>query len=94
MGRLIDIAAALLSVGAGLYLLQYGGETTSIAGESGTSWFEIIAHGMGIYFVAKGLWMARSLHLQKQQLDATRTLVELDAHEHVERTSAAPALDA
>jgi hypothetical protein len=70
MGRLIDIAATLLSIGAGLYLLQY-----SSPGQS--SWFEVIGHGMGVYFIAKGLFMARSLHLADQHAGYLAQLVEL-----------------
>lgn len=66
MGRLLDIAATLLCIGAGIYLLQYHGETGP------TSWFEIIGHGMGIYFIGKGLFVARSTFLATDQRDALR----------------------
>ena len=71
--NLIDILAMLGSIGAGGYLLQY----TSSGQASGTSWFEIIAHGMGLYFIAKGLFMGRSTYLQADARNKLAQLVEL-----------------
>ncbi len=91
MGKLIDIIATLLSIGAGVYLLSE--HSASVAGVQGSSWLEVIAHGMGAYFVAKGLWMARSLHLQAETVDAGRAAAaagraaaEFHAYEHQDRT--------
>lgn len=53
----VGIAAVLLSIGAGIYLLQ----TQSAAEE--TTVFDALMHGMGAYFVARGLWMARAFNL-------------------------------
>jgi len=71
MGRFIDIASALICIGAGLYLLQYNSPAQ-------TTWFQIIAHGMGIYFIGKGLFIARSTHLQARAADALETLAARD----------------
>jgi hypothetical protein len=64
MGRVVDVLATLLCIGAGVYLLQYNS-----SGDQ-TSWFEIIGHGMGIYFIGKGLFIARATHLQARAADA------------------------
>jgi hypothetical protein len=91
MGKILDVAASLLSVGAGLYLLQYNEVSTGIGG--GTSWFQIIGHGMGIYFIGKGIWMLRSLHLQGQIATTNRKMLELDAHDHVTATAVPAQVD-
>ncbi len=77
MGRLVDIAAALLCIGAGVYLLQYNADSSALGG--GTSWFEIIGHGMGVYFIGKGLFVARSTHLAADSRDRLNQLVDLGA---------------
>jgi len=77
-GAILDIAATLLSIGAGVYLLTR--HSISTAGlDGGQSWFEVIAHGMGIYFIAKGLWMARSLTLAADQRDRLAQIAEKGA---------------
>lgn len=53
----IGIVAVLVSVGAGVYLLQ-----TQSASEEATI-FDAIMHGMGAYFIARGIWMLRGLTL-------------------------------
>lgn len=51
---LFNVLGALVSVGAGIYLLTSHSVEQSPIGQS---WFEILAHGIGAYFVARGLWM-------------------------------------
>jgi len=75
MGRLIGLASAVICVFAGIYLLQYNEVSTSIGG--GTSWFQIIGHGMGIYFIGKGLFVARSTWLAEDQAKHLAALVKL-----------------
>lgn len=75
MGRLLDIASTLLCIGAGIYLLQ-----TNSVGES--SWFEVIGHGMGVYFIGKGLFIARSLYFAETAAKATERLVEWAEYDH------------
>ncbi len=53
-----------------------GGAPVTVGGDSGQSWLEVIAHGIGVYFIAKGLWMARSLHLQGEQRNILAKLLE------------------
>jgi hypothetical protein len=75
VSRLIDGLIILLSIGAGIYLLS----TSSPASDSGLI---VIAHGMGAYFVSKGLWMGRSLYMQSEIVDATQKTVMWLAHVH------------
>lgn len=51
MPALIAIVAAIVSIGAGGYLLL----TDSAAEESTV--FDALMHGIGAYFIARGLWM-------------------------------------
>jgi hypothetical protein len=46
---------ALVCVGAGVYLLQW--QSASDTAEQ-VSWFTTIGHGIGIYFIGKGLFVA------------------------------------
>jgi hypothetical protein len=80
IGSLFNILAALGSIGAGVYLLQYN---AAVAG--GTSWFQIIGHGMGIYFVAKGVFIGRALWMQETQVQLAARLVEFAAAEYDRR---------
>jgi hypothetical protein len=52
---LAGIAAPIVSILAGLYLLQ------SQSASADTTVFDALMHGIGAYFVARGLWMAHSL---------------------------------
>src|SRR5262245_53891632 len=52
---LLGVLAALVSVGAGIYLL------TSESASADTTVFDILMHGIGAYFVARGMWMLYSL---------------------------------
>jgi multisubunit Na+/H+ antiporter MnhC subunit len=49
--RLVGIAAAIVAIGAGIYLLS--GESAS----QEMTVFDLLMHGIGAYFVARGLWM-------------------------------------
>jgi len=51
LGKLAGIDAAVVSIGAGLYLL------TSESASADTTVFDALMHGIGAYFVARGLWM-------------------------------------
>lgn len=85
-GALLDVLAALLCIGGGLYLLQ-----TNSVGSS--SWFQVIAHGMGVYFIGKGLFVGRSAYLATIQAGRLAQLVELAEHERgIEDELAEPVL--
>lgn len=53
--NVLGLIAGIVSIGAGIYLLL--GE--SAAAE--TTVFDMLMHGIGAYFVARGLWMIYSL---------------------------------
>lgn len=77
MRGVVQGIAGLIAIGAGLYLLSYGSGSINIAGQSGRSWFDIIDHGMGAYFCARGLWMLTQIGDLTPMKDALRRLVEL-----------------
>jgi hypothetical protein len=79
-GKAAGIVSALVSVGAGLYLLS--ANSPSVAGVGGSSWFEVLAHGIGIYFIARGIYMAPALWMQEEQNENTRKLLELQEMRH------------
>lgn len=83
MGRPLDFVAALICIAAGVYLLQYNAvDTNALGAAAGTSWFQIIGHGMGIYFIGKGLYVGRSSYLQAETHERLKQLVELQARDH------------
>ena len=91
LGGLIDLAAALCAIGAGIYLLRYNAVDTT----GGTSWFQIIGHGMGIYFIGKGLFMGRAAWFSSRSVDHLKYLAEWSRYDHddeVERHASAEAV--
>jgi hypothetical protein len=70
IASIFDVIPALGSIGAGIYLLQY--QSVGDAA-TGTSWFEIIGHGMGVYFIAKGLFIGRTPIYRRAALTCRRT---------------------
>ena len=66
--RFGGIASGLVCIGAGIYLLQ-----TSAVGAEG-NWLETIAHGMGIYFIGKGIFVWLSLNTQVEMARSLRSL--------------------
>ena len=81
MGRVVDYLAALISVGAGGYLLL----SQTVAANS---YLEVIAHGIGAYFVAKGLFLARSAYLGAAAAASLSSLVALEEWRFGEEQSA------
>ena len=53
--NLLGVIAAIVSIVAGIYLLQ------SQSASAETTVFDAMMHGMGAYFIARGLWMFQSL---------------------------------
>jgi hypothetical protein len=53
LGYGVSSIAGLVAVGAGIYLL-------SRQSASGDTWLEVLAHGIGVYFIAQGLFMIGS----------------------------------
>lgn len=72
---LLDVVASLGSIGAGVYLVL----SKTVAPNS---YLQVIAHGIGIYFIAKGLFIGRSLYLAAESTKALRKLTELSALHH------------
>jgi hypothetical protein len=72
-GKTFELIGALLSVLAGGYLLTKNGAPV----EGGQSWFEALAHGIGLYFLARGAWMVGQLGTQQSSSKALERLVEL-----------------
>jgi hypothetical protein len=52
-GFAVNSIAGLVAVGAGIFLLAH-------QNESGDTWLEVLVHGVGIYFIARGLYMIGS----------------------------------
>lgn len=77
-GTFVDLGAALATVLAGVYLLQQHGVPIDVGGASGQSWFEVLAHGIGVYFIARGVWMFRHIGLEQRQVDSLERLVEIE----------------
>ena len=70
MGRWVDAAATVICIAAGVYLL-------SIQTVAENSVFESISHGIGIYFIGKGLFVGRNTHLAAEAADRLKELVQL-----------------
>jgi len=58
--KLVSVVSALVAVGAGVYML------TLQTAAQGTTIFEAMAHGIGAYFIAKGLFIGGSLWRQDE----------------------------
>ena len=79
MGRVIDILSTVVCAAAGVYLL-------SIQAQDPNSLIEAIAHGIGIYFLAKALFIARSTHLDAEAATLLGRLTEFAALRHSRET--------
>lgn len=66
-GKLVDVGAGVLAIGAGLYLLQ--AQSVTVGDGGGQSWLELLAHGIGVYFIARGIWMIRHAGRQEDVVD-------------------------
>jgi len=75
------IVSALVCIAAGVYLL-----TSQTQAEG--SFLEVLAHGIGIYFIGKGLYVGSALRMQARQLQAQEKALEMQA---ASRASSGPA---
>lgn len=50
LGFAVSMIAGLVSIGGGIYLLVQ-------QSANGNTWAEVIAHGLGVFFIACGLYM-------------------------------------
>jgi hypothetical protein len=62
MTRLLAALSMFGSIGAGLYLL-------TSSSEAGNTMLDVLAHGIGVYFIAKGLYLGASLSAQSDIRD-------------------------
>jgi hypothetical protein len=83
IGRGIGFIASAICVFAGLYLLQFNA-AGDLGGDS-RSWLEILAHGIGIYFIARGFAMARSTYAESEMVVRLTQLVEFQGRVEPER---------
>jgi hypothetical protein len=79
MAKLIVFVPALVAIGAGLYMLSYSTEANSI--------LNVISHGIGAYFIGKGIFMGVSLWRQAEASDRLGMLVDFAAQRHVRETA-------
>jgi hypothetical protein len=89
MGKLVQIVAGLLSIGAGIYLLTM--QSVGVV-QGGESWLQVLAHGIGVYFIARGLWMLASR--EDTVVARLDRLVELGALDHQARVPIVNAAEA
>jgi hypothetical protein len=67
VSKIGGVGAGLICIAAGVYLLQ-----TQAADEN--SLLEVIMHGMGIYFIGKGIFVWLSLNAQVNMAQSLRSL--------------------
>ena len=91
IGAIVDLAASGLCVAAGVYLLSQNSLPVDLGGQHGRSWFEVLAHGIGIYFIGKGLFVLRSTWLEAETAAALRRMGGTPERARAEREPAAPA---
>lgn len=68
-GKLLDVAAGIISLGAGAYLIG-----TNAA--SANSIFNPLLHGIGAYILARGLWMLTHAGKQEDLIDRLDRLID------------------
>jgi len=84
MRSALKLVAAIGSIGAGIYLLTKHSIPVTLGGDTGQSWLEVIAHGIGVYFIAKGIWMASFMGEAEYSIEHLDRIIELlkDANEN------------
>lgn len=65
--QILAIVAAAGSVGAGYYLISWGGDLAEDA-----NWFEAISTGLGIWMMACGVYFAGRLWPTQDEIDRDR----------------------
>lgn len=61
-----------LCVAAGIYLLTKNSAPIPLGDQEGQSWLEVIAHGIGIYFLGKGVFVWAMLWPQPARRESPR----------------------
>jgi hypothetical protein len=80
IGIWVERAAALIAIGAGLYML-----TTEAADSN--SIFNPLLHGIGAYVLARGAWMFRHVGLEADVVDRLDQLVDIQTADTAAATS-------
>lgn len=86
MGRVLDILASVACWVGGFVLLTLQSADSTSYSLTGHTVFEGIAHGVGLYCIGKGLFIARSSYYEGETAVATRKLVEFEALRHGRET--------
>ncbi len=73
--QIIGVIGGIVSIGAGIYLLIHNTQAQSDV-------FDVLIHGIGAYFVGKGLWMISQATSRSGQIEIARKQLEFAAHEH------------
>lgn len=81
-GKLAEIAAAVIAILSGAYLLT---EQAAVS----NSIFNPLLHGIGGYVLARGIWMLRQAGRNEDIVDRLDKLIHLQAHQHVRKDRAA-----
>jgi hypothetical protein len=82
--RIASVLSSLACIGAGIYLLG----TQAVAENS---LLETLMHGIGIYFIGKGIYVGSSLAIQTETARHTRALVELEQAKRRQVSASTPA---
>jgi hypothetical protein len=77
--KLVEAVAGVAAAGGGVYLLTWN--SAGMVPGSGESWFQVLAHGIGIYFVARGVWMFSHAGSQEDVIDRLDRLIDLQRDE-------------
>jgi hypothetical protein len=70
--RWIDVLATIAAIVGGILLLQFTSAGTNGYSFTGRNIFETLSHGVGLYLIAKGLFIARATDLATNERDETR----------------------
>jgi len=79
---LLDVLASLACIVGGGLLVTFTSADPGSYSFSGHNFFETASHGVGLYCIGKGLFIARSAYLVDQARSALGRLVEFAAHRH------------
>lgn len=82
MAGMIDVLASLACLVGGGLLLGFTSASPGTYSFTGHNFFETASHGVGLYCIGKGLFIARSNYLVEEARSALRRLIEFAAHRH------------
>src|SRR5579871_5373762 len=82
MAGLLDVLASLACIVGGGLLLTFTSANPGSYSFTGDNFFETASHGIGLYCIGKGLFIARSTYLIDQARSALGRLVEFAGRRH------------